>query len=485
MLFNSLEYFIFFSAVFIYQWYLHPLLFSGRENSRQILHSFLLGASYIFYMSWDWRFSGLIFLSTLIDYVLALKIDAEEDSAARLAWLRLSLFLNLIVILGFFKYYNFFASSSNSLLSLLGLGSPVPVIKNLILPVGISFFTFQSMSYTIDVYRRHIPCEKSFTRFALFVSFFPQLVAGPIVTGKTFLPQLYRDPVLENIEFRIALRFFFLGYIKKVVISDNISPIVDLVMRNPENFGTAASWLAMTLCVIQIYCDFSGYTDMAYGSALLLGYELPENFRMPFLGSTLTDFWRRWHISLSTWLRDYVYISLGGSRTGYIRHKLNLFLTMLLAGFWHGANWTFIIWGGTQGAILAGESVYQDLKKKYFPAENRYLKPLKFIFGIISTYTVFIFIGSFFRAESMSSALTVLGNMLSFSEKGLRPYMVKTGMAAAAAIAVGHFAGYWIFEKKKTFSVPAYIEFAAGAAAVLIISLMTNENSAPFVYFQF
>ncbi|HNH10847.1 MAG TPA: MBOAT family protein, partial [Leptospiraceae bacterium] len=156
MLFNSLEYFIFFSAVFIYQWYLHPLLFSGRENSRQILHSFLLGASYIFYMSWDWRFSGLIFLSTLIDYVLALKIDAEEDSAARLAWLRLSLFLNLIVILGFFKYYNFFASSSNSLLSLLGLGSPVPVIKNLILPVGISFFTFQSMSYTIDVYRRHI-----------------------------------------------------------------------------------------------------------------------------------------------------------------------------------------------------------------------------------------------------------------------------------------------------------------------------------------
>ena len=206
--------------------------------------------------------------------------------------------------------------------------------------------------------------EKSFIKFALYVSFFPQLVAGPIVTAKTFLPQLFRKVQFEDVNFKKAIRYFLLGYFKKVIISDNISPIVDLIFKNPENYGTSVLWLANVLFALQLYGDFSGYTDMAYSSALLLGYELPENFYLPFKATSVTDFWRRWHISLSTWLRDYIYISLGGSRYGRLRHKFNLFMTMFLGGIWHGANWTFFLWGIFMGFFLAIESTIGDLQER-------------------------------------------------------------------------------------------------------------------------
>lgn len=431
-------------------------------------------------MSWDYRFGALILISTVIDYFLALAIDSETDERFRLRYLQISLILNLGVILGFFKYYNFLTNNVNSLFLLWSDVKPLPEL-HIILPVGISFFTFQSMSYTIDVYRREISVEKSFLKFALFVSFFPQLVAGPIVTAKTFLPQLYRDTNFSEIPFRKAIRYFFLGYVKKVIISDNISPIVDLIFDSPSNYGTGASWLGAVLFILQIYCDFSGYSDMAYASGLILGFELPENFRLPLIGRNFTDFWRRWHISLSTWLRDYLYFALGGSRVSYFRHKFNLFLTMLLAGLWHGANWNFVIWGGLQGIVLASESAYHRWNKD----GNKNISLPQYLLQVTLTLGLFVFLGTLFRSQDMDKALTLIQNMLIYSEKGLRPYMLKIGLTVIATVMVSNIAGYYIFEKNKSIQVSPVLEFGFYTVSVLLISLLTNDNTAPFIYFQF
>ncbi|MCB1179162.1 MAG: MBOAT family protein, partial [Leptospiraceae bacterium] len=309
-------------------------------------------------------------------------------------------------------------------------------------------------------------------------------VAGPIVTAKTFLPQLVREVKIEEVPFKVAIRYFVMGYIKKVIISDNISPIVDLIFKNPENYGTTASWLAATLFIVQIYCDFSGYSDMAFGSALLLGYELPENFRMPLAGVNFTDFWRRWHISLSGWLKEYLYIGLGGSRVGYFRHKFNLFFTMLLAGLWHGASWNFVIWGGIQGVILAAESAYGKWKEsKGIVKENPfYLKGI-YMFLTLSFFTL---IGTLFRSENMEQEWKMLHNMIfHFSTTGLRPYMVKIGSVVILTLIIGHIFGYFIFEKNKNFKIPVILEYGTYVFLVLFISLFTNDNDPPFIYFQF
>lgn len=434
-------------------------------------------------MSWDYRFGSLIFLSTLVDFYLGIKISDTGDEVLRRRFLWMSIFLNLVVILGFFKYYNFVVSNFNSIFTLVGLEKPIPELK-ILLPVGISFFTFQSMSYTIDVYRREVGVERSFIRFALFVSFFPQLVAGPIVTAKTFLPQLDIQKKFEDIPFFISIRFFLMGYIKKVIISDNISPIIDLVYSNPENYGTMATWLVAVLFIIQIYCDFSGYSDMAYGSALLLGYELPENFRLPLIATNFTDFWRRWHISLSAWLKDYLYFSLGGSRVGYFRHKFNLFFTMLLAGLWHGASWNFIIWGGLQGLIMAAESIYTDYQKRFPPKENSLIFVVKALKGFL-TLVFFILIATLFRSESLQIEATILSNMFVYKTMGLRPYMLKIGLSAISAVLIGSILGYYIFEKKVNFKIHPLLELSLYVLLIPILSLMTNEKTTPFIYFQF
>ncbi len=435
-------------------------------------------------MSWDWRFGGLILLSTVIDFVLAAKIGSSQDGRTRFALITISLILNLVFILGFFKYYNFFADSINLFLGHFGVKNALPILR-VILPVGISFYTFQSLSYTIDVYRRQILPEKSFLRFALFVSFFPQLVAGPIVTAKTFLPQLDTTKKLTEIRFRKAIRYFILGYIKKVVLSDNAAPIVEKIFGHPENFGTVALWLGATLFLIQIYCDFSGYTDMAYASALLLGYELPENFRMPFIARSVTEHWRRWHMTLSTWLRDYVYISLGGNRAGVLRHRFNLWFTMFVAGFWHGAAWTFIIWGSCQGMILLLEALYGSLKEKHFRdfriLPDKILAPIQ----IILTCFVSVAVGTWFRAESFTKGWVMLKKMFVYSEGGLRPYMLKTGIPVVLCVVAGQWLGYFIFEKNKEWNPPVWLEFSFYPIVAVILALLTPDLELPFIYFQF
>ncbi|TGK04757.1 MBOAT family protein [Leptospira semungkisensis] len=486
MIFPTLEFFLFFSFVFLANWYILPFLFPKHEIRKKVIHIFLLVMSYIFYMSWNWKFGGLILLSTIIDFVLADLIHESKNQSARKWMIVTSLVLNLVFILGFFKYYDFLSHNLNSLLQYIGLPGLFPILK-IVLPVGVSFYTFQSLSYTIDVYRGVIPSEKNFIRFALFVSFFPQLVAGPIVTAKSFLPQLQTEKRLEDIPFRKAIRYFLLGYFKKVVLSDNISPISDLIFKDPGNYSTEALWLAALLFWVQVYCDFSGYTDMAYSAALLLGYELPENFRMPYISQSVTEHWRRWHITLSSWLRDYVYISLGGNRAGKFRHRFNVWFTMFVAGIWHGANWTFFVWGSIQGGFLMVESMIKEWKAQFFPDLKpspfweKLLTPTRILYASI----VCITFGVIFRAANLDMAFQFIHGMYSYQAGELRPYMLKQGVPAILAVIVGHYLGWLIFEKGKEFRIPAWLEFTLYPILVFVLAILSPDGEIPFIYFDF
>ncbi|MEM7183278.1 MAG: MBOAT family O-acyltransferase [Spirochaetota bacterium] len=485
MIFSSFEFFVFFAVVFIYRWYINPLLFPEENKETRAAHYFLLFASYFFYMSWDYRFGALIFLSTIIDYALGIAISKTESQKQKKSYLLASILLNLVFILGFFKYYTFLTSNANALFKSAGLSYSFPLV-HIILPVGISFFTFQSLSYTIDVYRGVIPYEKDFVRFALFVSFFPQLVAGPIVTAKTFLPQLAEKIRFEDVPFRIAIRFFMLGYFKKVLIADNAAPIVDMVFKCPWDYGADACWVGAILFVIQIYGDFSGYSDMAYGSALLLGYKLPENFRLPYLAKSVTEFWgMRWHMSLSIWIRDYVYIPLGGSRVSYFRHKFNIWFTMLLAGIWHGAAWTFVIWGAIQGFVIIIESWIVEARTKLFPSWQPDTSKVIRLCKIVFTFLLITFICSWFRATSVDMEIVMIKQMLSFEKKGLRVFMYNRFLILTGITIIGHYLGYKIFEAKKTWQISKRVEFASYTLLVLVFALYTNDNETPFIYFAF
>jgi alginate O-acetyltransferase complex protein AlgI len=347
MLFTELRFLVFFALVFALYWAL-------RGNTVRKL--FLLAASYLFYAGWDWRFLGLILASTLIDYSAGLALGRAALSAAkRRAWLIASLIANL-GILGLFKYYDFFVSSAVELTAWLGLPLSARTLS-LTLPVGISFYTFQTLSYTLDVYRNKLAPVSSFLDFALFVAFFPQLVAGPIVRASTFLPQLGESRLFRDVLVRQQLTLFLVGYFKKACVADNLAVAVDPVFAAPAGWSASALWIAMLLYGIQIYCDFSGYSDMAIAVAGLLGYQLPLNFNFPYLATTVTEFWRRWHISLSTWFRDYLYLPLGGNRGSAARTYLNLATVFVLCGLWHGASWNFVVWGVIHGALLVGERV--------------------------------------------------------------------------------------------------------------------------------
>jgi alginate O-acetyltransferase complex protein AlgI len=349
MIFSSFEFLLFFAAVLALRSRMPDLAWEKR---------LLLGASWLFYMSWGPRFVLLIIFTSLVDWWIGRRMGEIEDPRARRRLLVTSLVLNLGV-LAFFKYTNFLVENGVFALRALGLQLD-PVMLDVVLPVGVSFFTFQSMSYTIDVYRREIPPCRSAVDLCLFVAFFPQLVAGPIVRASDFLPQLARRPRATPAEFETGLVLFGIGAFKKLVISDQVAPYVDMAFARPADFGAAFLAQGLLGYAIQIYCDFSGYSDMAIGCARMMGYEFKENFRMPYAAASIADFWRRWHISLSTWFRDYVYVPLGGSRTG--RTSANLIVTMLVAGLWHGAAWKYVMWGGLHGCLVAGERRFAPMR---------------------------------------------------------------------------------------------------------------------------
>ena len=374
----------------------HRLLPVGRARK-----AFLLGASYFFYGCWDPRFLALIAASTLVDFVAGRKIHESESTSSRKNWLRLSLGANL-GMLAFFKYFNFFVDTLAHSLQAAGVPFETGTL-NIILPVGISFYTFQTLSYSIDIYRGKLQPTASLLDFALFVGFFPQLVAGPIVRAAEFLPQLGRTRPRNSEEFFEGLERFLVGLFKKLLIADIAAAVVDPVFAGEAAFSGPVCAAAVLAFTIQIYFDFSGYSDMAIGLAAMLGFRLPVNFRLPYLSSSMTDFWRRWHISLSAWFRDYLYIPLGGNRGSRARTLFNLVITFLLTGLWHGAAWTFVIFGAWNGLWLLVERAWNG-RGAGAAAEGLLLRTAGRLYTLVAVILAF----TVFRSQSLAQCANVL-----------------------------------------------------------------------------
>jgi alginate O-acetyltransferase complex protein AlgI len=440
--------------------------------------AWLLLASLCFYGAWDWRFLGLILLSTALDYGVGLRL--ERPGARRAAWMALSLAGNL-GLLAFFKYFGFFVDSAVELLGTLGFQAHRPTLA-IVLPVGISFYTFQTLSYSLDVYRRELRATRSLLDFALFVCFFPQLVAGPIVRAAAFLPQLEGQKRFSAVDARAALLLFLVGYFKKACVSDTLAPLVDRYFAAPGDYDALSAWTAVLAYAAQIYCDFSGYSDMAIALAALLGYELRVNFDRPYLARDIVDFWRRWHISLSTWLRDYLYIPLGGNRGGRLRTYRNLLLTMLLGGLWHGAAWSFVLWGGLHGLALAGVRLWRELR----PSAAHGSRSGAVLAWAATLYFV-CFCWIFFRAQDMERALTVARGFVLLDSPG--PEALERGYLGLLLALFGLHAfahPRWSARLTRAWrALPAWgFSFSYGVAAALVLALVP-ANPRPFIYFQF
>ena len=404
MLFNSLEFIVFFPIVVAAYFALH-------HRYRWIL---LLLASYYFYMCWNYKYIILIIFSTLVDYYAARAMHATTNKKLKRTYLIASLFSNL-GLLFFFKYFNFFGENINNLFDSINIFYNVPEYAFL-LPVGISFYTFQTLSYTIDVYMGKKEPEYHLGKFALYVAFFPQLVAGPIERSTRLLPQFHKVFYFNYERIKAGIILMVWGFFKKVVIADRLSEYVNEVYNNPHNYGGFQDLIATFFFGSQIYCDFSGYSDIAIGSALILGYDLMTNFRRPYLSRSIREFWQRWHISLSTWFRDYLYIPLGGNRVLKWRWYYNVFITFLISGLWHGANWTFVIWGALHGLYLV--LAIATIKKRDMWAATFGLKKQKWLndsINLIWTFVLVYFAWIFFRANSLQDALLIIGNIFDFS----------------------------------------------------------------------
>ena len=365
MLFNSFDFLVFFPIVCIVYFAL------GKNKYR---NPFLLIASYYFYMNWNPVYALLILSSTVLTYFCGLLVQANFNEIKRKKlFLTLSLVINFSILF-IFKYYNFINESVWGIMSTMGLRWDVPNL-DLLLPVGISFYTFQAVGYTIDVYRGTIQAERKFSTYALFVSFFPQLVAGPIERAKNLLPQFHKEHSFKYDNFVSGFKLMLWGYFMKLCVADRLGEYVDAVYNNVDAHNGTSFLIATILFTFQIYCDFGGYSNIAIGVAKILDYDLMVNFRRPYFSESVKDFWRRWHISLSSWFSDYVYIPLGGSRVKYARHLLNLLITFLVSGLWHGANWTFVFWGSLHGVLLIIHNVYKRVITSC-PPPNIYAKPL-------------------------------------------------------------------------------------------------------------
>jgi len=404
MLFNSLEFLIFLPSVFILYW-------SVVNKNLKLQNLFLLVASYIFYGWWDWRFLSLIALSTVVDYFVGFKIESSSNKPSKKKWLCLSIAVNL-GLLGFFKYYNFFIESWVDAWA--GLGYDIsPYTIRVILPVGISFYTFQTLSYSIDIYKGKLKPTKDFIAFAAFVSFFPQLVAGPIERATNLLPQFFKKREFEYEKAVDGLRQILWGLFKKLVVADSCAVTVNAIFADYTSHNSSELLIGTIFFAFQIYGDFSGYSDIAIGTARLFGFNLMRNFAYPYFSRDIAEFWRRWHISLSSWFRDYVYIPLGGSRGGRWKQVRNTFIIFIVSGFWHGANWTFIAWGALNAIYFLPLLLFQKNRSNLdIVAKDRWFPSIKELLQIITTFFLTIIAWVFFRSNSISSALAYIHSLL-------------------------------------------------------------------------
>ena len=429
-------------------------------------------------MWWNARFILLILASTLVDFLVGRALPSARGPA-RSRLLITSLAANL-GLLGFFKYYNFVAGS---LAGLLGV-SPQTLHLDIILPVGISFYTFQSMSYTIDIYRGKLEPVKRLTDFALYVAFFPQLVAGPIVRAREFFPQFFQWRPPSRVETEKGICLILTGLVKKMVLADHFARVSDLYFGNVATHpGACEAWSATFAFAMQIFFDFSGYTDIARGCGRLLGYEFPVNFRRPYLAGSITEFWRRWHISLSSWLRDYLYIPLGGNRKGRLRTYENLMVTMLLGGLWHGASWNFVLWGGLHGLLLAVERVARD----HFPglAVPQSIRLALMPIRIAATFVLVMVGWVFFRASSFQDSFAVLNSMFLWDAGGTVLLPVGLTLAAGLTLLVALAEERWALLANLHLA-PVWTRVSTYAFLLIVLELFeVTSEEVPFVYFQF
>ena len=407
MLFNSFDFFIFLSSVFLLYWF----VLKGNLIAQNV---HILAASYVFYGWGDWRFLSLILFSTLIDFTIGIKLKNEENQFKRKALLWTSVLANL-GLLGLCKYYNFFLDNFISAFSFFGYEISTNSL-NIILPVGISFYTFQTLSYTIDVYKRKLEPTLDFIAFAAFVSFFPQLVAGPIERATNLLPQFYKKRTFDYEKASDGLRQILWGLFKKIVIADNCAKYANIIFDNSSNYSGSTLVLGAVFFAFQIYGDFSGYSDIAIGTSRLFGFNLKQNFAFPYFSRDIAEFWRRWHISLSTWFRDYLYIPLGGSRGSTSNKIRNIFIIFIVSGFWHGANWTFIVWGVLNAAYFLPLFLTNNNRNNLdVVAKGGFFPTLKELLLMISTFLLTVFAWIFFRATNIKHAFDYISEIFSSS----------------------------------------------------------------------
>jgi alginate O-acetyltransferase complex protein AlgI len=471
MVFNSFQFAIFFIVV-----YLLYLVLKHRWQNWM-----LLAASYFFYGSWDWRFLSLIWLSTLMDYIYGIQIGRADTQQKKKFFLVISIICNL-AILGFFKYFNFFAENLISLLSIFHLKADIRVL-NIILPVGISFYTFQSMSYTIDVYRQRLkPCY-CLRDFALFIAFFPQLVAGPIERAENLLPQVMHPRKIQRSLVLEGAYLILWGLFQKVFVADNLAGIADPVFSASPPYKGFDVLMGLYAFAFQIYCDFAGYSNIARGVSKCMGFELMNNFHLPYFAANPSDFWKRWHISLSTWLKDYLYIPLGGNRHGLLKTFRNLFVTMLLGGLWHGATWTFVFWGIYHGILLMLHRLYLLCFPGQAPAKSKMVVIVK----VFCFFHIICLGWLLFRAQSLeqvfqmlSAILTDFGRPVLFmSSPMIRPLVFYTIVLIGIELVQAYKRDLLII-----YNCPFYIQAVIHGLLVYLIIINASPGKT-FIYFQF
>ena len=482
MLFNSISFAIFLPVVFLLYW------FATKGNLR-LQNILLLVSSYFFYACWDWRFLFLLIFSTLLDFFTGIKIHDAKSKNKKLIWLCLSICINL-GFLGVFKYYNFFASSFADGLSLLGIKANLGSLQ-VILPVGISFYTFHGLSYVLDLYKNKINPERNFIDYSVFVSFFPLLVAGPIERATHLLPQILKERKFDYSKAVDGLRQILWGLFKKMVIADSCAEYANTIFNNSADYSGSTLVLGALFFTIQIYCDFSGYSDIAIGTAHLFGIDLLRNFAFPYFSRDIAEFWRRWHISLSSWFRDYLYIPLGGSKGGTWMKVRNTFIIFLVSGFWHGANWTFIVWG-LLNAIYIMPSIILNTNRNYLDivAKGKSHPTVKEFFAIAFTFGLTVFAWIFFRANNLTHAVSYISKIFSASLFSIPDFAGMGNLLTTAVLVILFFIIEWKGREHQYAISHLGIKwrraFRYALYYGLIIAIFYFAGSAQeFIYFQF
>jgi D-alanyl-lipoteichoic acid acyltransferase DltB (MBOAT superfamily) len=486
MLFNSIDFLIFLPIVFIIYWFV-------VNKNIKLQNLFIVIASYVFYGWWDWRFLSLIIFSTMVDFIIGLKLENQKNQKKRKLFLWVSILTNL-GLLGFFKYYNFFVENFITAFSFLGYEFS-PSTLNIVLPVGISFYTFQTLSYTIDVYREKLKPTKDFIAFAAFVSFFPQLVAGPIERATHLLPQFFKKRVFDYQKAVDGMRQILWGFFKKMVIADNCAIFANEIFNNSDQYSGSVLVLGAFFFAFQIYGDFSGYSDIAIGTSRLFGFDLKQNFAFPYFSRDIAEFWRRWHISLSTWFRDYLYIPLGGSRGSVWKKVRNTFIIFIVSGFWHGANWTFISWGAVNAFFFL--PLLLSKKNRIHTnaiAAGRFFPTIKDFFQILITFCLTLLAWIFFRAENISHAINYLSDIFSqslFTIPNLEDNRVLKNYLIPIYLIIFLIVIEWI-SRNDAYGIEKILvkqhrlfRWLFYAFILFLIGTFMRTEETPFIYFQF